>query len=198
MDETRFFKLRLSEGMQSIRLDDDSLDYDWKGSLSDFHGTLPYENLRMKSRVRRRKKEAGRAALICALLLPLLALLLPYSSAHYLIVFGGVIFTNLVGYFIIQHVRGRTICVQIEPRPFGFAGEFPVPDTKAGRTFLERLEEAWKESLRRRFLVHDEKMLHWINWLEGVGVLTSEEAAVERSLAETKEQPEQRLVESLN
>jgi hypothetical protein len=103
-----------------------------------------------------------------------------------------------VGYLIVQNIRGSTISVQIEPRPFGFRGELPVPDSATGRAFLVALEEAWQGSLRRRFLVHDsvpsELRLQRINWLQFMGVLTREEAAAERSLIDSEAASEPKMI----
>lgn len=197
METASIFKLRLAEGIQTFRLDEDSVDYDWKGAERNFHGTLPYENLRLKSRIKRRDKVAGQAAVFLALLFMALPLLLPYSWLRHVIVPGGVVVINLVVYLTLRHIRGGTICFQIEPRVFGFAGEMPVPDTRVGRAFLLELEAAWNESLRRRFLggpISREAQLQRINWLQFIGVLTSEEAAAERALFETEVQAEQRLI----
>ena len=198
MTEPRIFKLRLSQGMQTVRLDPDSLDYDWKGSLNDFHGTLPYENLRLKMRVTRKDKtSANLAALGGFALLVVIVVLFPHASdrlARLAMVAAGTCLINLIGYVIRQAIRSRRICVQIEPRPFGFSGELPVPDTKKGRAFLAELEEHWKESLRRRFLIHDDRWLNRLQWLENIGVLTSEEAEAERALASNETQPEEKLI----
>jgi hypothetical protein len=198
MEKPRVFKLPLSEGVQTIRLDEDSLDYDWKGSFEDFHGMLPYENLRIKSRVTRRARSHGKAAVIVALLGALLFPLVVRFAAPYLIAPYVVVVIQLAGYLAFQHFRGGTVCVQIEPQPFGFRGELPIPDTKAGQAFLKELEEAWEESLRRRFLVRDGVdpwlQLRRIDWLEFIGILTSEEAATERSLIDTDGAPEQKML----
>jgi len=202
MGTTRVFKLRLATGVQTFRLDEDSVDYDWKGADRDFHGTLPYENLRLKSQIKRRDKTAGRfASVLGVLFISLLLLLLlwfPNSWDQHLLVGGGVLITNLVAYLTFQHIRGGTICFQIEPRAFGFAGEMPVPDTGAGRAFLLELEAAWNESLRRRFLgsesISREAQLQRINWLQFIGVLTNEEAAAERALIDTETRSEQSLI----
>jgi hypothetical protein len=197
VDQSRIFRLPLSQGIQTIRLDDDSLDYDWKGSQNDFHGTLGYEHLRLKMRVERRDKTYGKAALVIGGLFLLLLLLLPASLSHYAIVLGGVLLLNVVGLLIRERVRGRTICVQIDPKPFGFSDQLPVPNTKAGKAFLMELDAAWQASLRRRFLVrdvHPMMILKRIDWLEHIGVLTSEEAAAERSTVEMDGQPEQKAI----
>ena len=201
MEKPRIFKLPLSDGMQTVRLDEDSLDYDWKGSLDDFHGTLPYENLRMKMRVTRKDKISGKAAPLVGLMLLALLLLLPYPWARYFIVCSGVCLLNLFGYLTLRHSRSGSICVQIEPQPFGFRGELPIPSTEAGRVFLDELEVAWEASLRRRFLVRHSVdpalKLQRINWLEYIGVLSSDEAAAERSLVSSDEDSGQKLIESL-
>jgi hypothetical protein len=203
MEKPRVFKLPLSQGVQMIRLDEDSLDYDWKGSVNDFHGTLPYENLRMKMRLTRKDKKSGQAAVVVGLLFLALILIAPSSPwGRYVLVFGGVCLLNLVGYLTLRHIRRGSICVQIEPRPFGFSGELPVPDTRLGKAFLEELEIAWEASLRRRFLVRDSVnpslQLQRINWLEFIGILTNEEAAAERSLVSLDDYPEPKLIESVN
>ena len=198
MDQ-RVFKLSLSGGVQRIRLDPDSVDYDWKGSTDDFHGTLPYENLRLNARVKRRNKVHGKAAVVVGLLaIPLIPFAL-HSALRYLFVFGAVLFSNMIVHLIIQQRRGHTICVQIEPQPFGFSRELPIPDTKAGRDFLVELEAAWKASLRRRFLTGDiENSNHsyLINWLEHIGVLTKEEAAAERAFANHELGQQPNVIES--
>ena len=197
MDQPRVFKLPLSEGMQTIRLDGDSVDYDWKGQSRDFHGTLPYENLRLKIRITRKEKTYTHAALLIGAAFGLVLLLLPDRFAHYALVGGAVLITNLVVFLIREHLRGARICVQIEPRPFGFSGELPVPDSKAGRAFLDALESAWSESLRRRFLVADANpavRLQRINWLQFIGVLSDEEAMAERERVEP-ESDEPTLIE---
>lgn len=198
METARAFRLRLAQGIQTIRLDEDSVDYDWRGQTGDFHGTLPYENLRLRSRVTRKGKTFSNVAVLIGGVIVLVGLLMPGRLSHYAVVVGGVALINLTIYAIRQHIRGRTICVQIEPRPFGFSGELPIPDTKNGQKFLEALEAAWNESLRRRFLGNDtggrEAQLQRINWLQFVGVLTGEEAAVERELIDAETQPEQKMI----
>lgn len=197
MNKSRVFKLPLVQGMQIVRLDEDSLDYDWKSFHSKFHGTLPYENLRLKNRVTRKDRRFGPAfAIVCLLSVSLILWFRPMHTDLFARI-AGLIAAALGGAFANELLRGGTICVQIEPRPFGFRGEFPVPDTRKGRAFLVELEKVWKESLRRRFLIHDEAVLQRIQWLEGIGVLTSEEAAAERSLAENDASPDQKLIGNL-
>ena len=200
MEKPRVFKLPLSQGVQTIILNEDSLDYDWKGSLNDFHGTLPYENLRIKMRVMRRDKTSGKGALIAVLLLSPLIFLVPYAWSRFFIVGGAVFLLNLAGFLVRQHVRSRTICVQIDPPPFGFRGELPIPDSRAGRAFLEKLEAAWQASLRRRFLVRDavdpSLQLQRINWLELIGILTNDEAVAERSIVVSDRAPQLKQIAS--
>jgi hypothetical protein len=198
MNEVRVFKLPLLQGMQTIRLDEDSVDYDWKGQTNDFHGTLPYENLRLKMRITRKSKTFSHVAVLIAAVTALVILLLPDGLSNYGVVAGGVLLTNLTLFGIRQHRVGKRICVQIDPKPFGFAGELPIPDTKKGRRFLEELEAAWSASLRRRFLTHDvypTLQLQRIHWLQMIGILTKEEADAERAIVEPENEAEPKLIE---
>jgi hypothetical protein len=198
MSEMRVFKLPLLQGMQTIRLDDDSVDYDWKGQTNDFHGTLPYENLRLKMRIKRKDKTFSHVAVLIVAVAALVVLLLPDRMSHYAVVGGAVLLTNLIFFGIRQHRFGRRICVQIDPPPFGFSAELPIPDTKTGHRFLDELEDAWRASLRRRFLTHDvhpNLQLQRIHWLQMIGVLTKEEADGERAVAEAENESEPKLIE---
>lgn len=184
MYSARSFKLPTIMGMQTIRLDQDSLDYDWNGLGQKFHGTLPYENVRMNGRVTRRDQRFGLAALFVGLIFLSLSRLFPPSLAPFFDQWLGMGFAMAVGGFIVQVVSGGVICMQIDSPPFGFTNSLSIPDTKAGRAFLVQLQNAWKDSLKRRFLdrgVEPELLLRRIGWLEVIGALTGEEATAERS-----------------
>ena len=136
------FKLRLAEGHQTFRLDEDSVDYDWKGQSRDFHGTLPYENLRLKTRITRKDKISAKFGALAGAVILAIIFLLPTRYSHFSIVMGAVILTHGTIFLVLQYTRGATISFQIEPSVFGFAGEMPVPNTKKGRAFLDELEAA--------------------------------------------------------
>jgi len=194
----RVFKLRLAEGVQTFRLDEDSVDYDWKGQSRDFHGTLPYENLRLKMRIARKDKGFVNFGLLGIAVIVAIVLLFSARLSHYSFLAAAVLATNLGLFAVRQHLHGGTICFQIEPKVFGFAGEMPVPNTKKGRRFLDELEAAWSQSLRRRFLVADVDpalRLQRIHWLQLIGVLTKDEAAAERLIVEAAAAPEPQLIE---
>jgi hypothetical protein len=200
MEEVRTFKLPMALGTQTIRLDPDSLDYAWKGSLENFRGTLPYENLRVKTRITRTSKASGNAAIIAAGLTVLLITALLNSSLNFLVPHVAVFLLNLIGFLIYQHLRSDSICVQIEPRPFGFSGELAVPDTEKGRAFLNALEASWEASLRRRFLdgngVDAVSRLQRISWLHFVRILTDAEASSARAQVENEDKEPSKLIQS--
>ena len=198
MDERRVFKLRLLGGVQTVRLDEDSLDYDWKGWRNKFHGTLPYENLRLKSRFSRKDRNFGPFAALAGLFLIWFVVSLPHNQTADVVskLMEGV-FIVLTSAFAHQLLYGGTICIQIDPRPFGFRDQFPLPDTKKGKAFLAELEQVWRESLRRRFLIQDDRWLHRIGWLEDIGVLTTEEAEVERARTNSEAGPERKMIGNL-
>src|SRR5947209_7669137 len=100
MNDPRVFKLPLLQGMQTIRLDEDSVDYDWKGQTSDFHGTLPYENLRLKMRVARKNKTFSHVAVLVGAVIAMVILILPDRMSHYGLVAGGVLLFNLALYAV--------------------------------------------------------------------------------------------------
>jgi hypothetical protein len=184
MTELREYKLPLATGTQTIRLEADSLDYEWRGGFTyNFRGRLPYENLRLKTRVTRRIMVHRNSAIIVGGLFAFVLPLLRYPGARLIVVGAAVAFSSMILHLIIQHRRGSTISVQIDPQPFGFRGELSVPNSNAGLAFLDDLEAAWKFSLRRRFLdrgVDDDMLQKRISWLEFIGALTPDEAAAER------------------
>lgn len=188
MTEQPTYKLRRMAGVQTIRLDPDSLDYAWKGSSNNFQGTLPYENLRMNAQFTSKNKADAWAAMAVGLMFLPVIPLMRYADFRYVGLFLTALFIGMILRLLRRFSLGSTIHIHIEPQLFGFGNALGVPDTKKGRAFLDALHAAWEASLRRRYLAHDcddALFQQRIRWLEYVGVLGKEEAMAQRALAET-------------
>ena len=178
------FRLPLADGMQVVRLDEDSLDYDWKGDDGRFHGSLPYENLRPHNRVTRKGTGYQTAAVISGALL-IASFIAAAENGDSFVRWVGPLLGVTFFYSLKRSFAPAVTCIQIEPQSYGFNDTLAVPNSKAGRAFLDALLSAWTESLKRRFLPTPTELQHIglqrLDWLEHVGALSATEADQERS-----------------
>lgn len=176
---------RLADGTTRVRIDADSLDYRWSNWVKTFQGTLPYENLRLNSRVRGRDAESGHSVVF---VIAVALLIWPFVPAPRVGLFVSLSLTMILTALYI-YVRDRwfsaTISVEINPQPFGFYDRLQFPDTPKGRSMLEKVEQAWRASLKRRFLDSESKdPIDWrisrVHAMVDLGVITEEEGEAYR------------------